>query len=248
MKTLTRKQLESRKARAVRFKRMVAAGQLEAYRTPGGHLRILAESVEAVRQGRQQGQARPVRDASPVLHNRRERLEELTLEAQELRARRELEKLRREEAEETERREAEAEAREQDAAERQEALALEQARLERERAQEQERREAERELAAFRRRWLETTTELLSAKEVRWLSLAERKQILDAIEAEIAKRQPSDEPRMIQIKDLARLAILRVIFHDVPRNPRGGAARPTLAEDYTEVDAVHKAHLKRSSL
>ena len=49
---------------------------------------------------------------------------------------------------------------------------------------------------------------------------------------------------MISSKDLATLTIRRVIFHDVPRNPRGGAAQPTLAEDQTEVDAAHKAHLK----
>lgn len=188
-------------------KRMVADGQLEAYRTPGGHLRILAGSVEAVRAGRQ-GPARPVRDASPVLHNRRERLEELTLEAQELRARRELDKLRREQAEEEAQRQAEAEARDQEAAERQAAVALEQARLERQQAQEQERREAEWELAAFRCRWLETTTELLAAKELRWLSATERKQILDAVEAEIAKRQPSDEQRMIEIVGCAIAAVI----------------------------------------
>jgi excisionase family DNA binding protein len=66
-------------------KRMVAEGRIEAYRTPGRHLRILAESVEAMREGKH-GQPRPVRDASPVLQNRRERLEELTLETQEVRA------------------------------------------------------------------------------------------------------------------------------------------------------------------
>src|SRR5205809_55728 len=96
-------------------KRMAADGQLEAFRTPGGHLRIVAESIEALRE---QGQRpRLVREASLVLHNRRERLEELTIEAQELRARRELEKLRREQAEDEEQRQAEAEARDLEAAE-----------------------------------------------------------------------------------------------------------------------------------
>jgi len=71
------------------LKRMAAEGRLESFRTPGGHLRILGESVDAVRD-HPQTQPRPVRDASPVLQNRRERLEELTLEAQERRAKREL--------------------------------------------------------------------------------------------------------------------------------------------------------------
>ncbi|HEV2495231.1 MAG TPA: helix-turn-helix domain-containing protein [Terriglobia bacterium] len=188
------------------LKRMAADGQLESFRTPGGHLRILAESIEAVREHRQQ--PRPLRDASPLLHNRRERLEELTLDAQELRARRELAKLRREEAEEAEQRESEAEERERQQAERLQALAVEQARIERQLAQDEQRREAERELIAFHSRWLETATELLTAKELRWLSAAERKEILDALEAEIAKRQPQDEPRMTRIVGHAVVAIV----------------------------------------
>ena len=76
-----------------------------------------------------QTQPRPVRDASPVLQNRRERLEELTLEAQEHRARRELARLRQEEQEEAEKQEAEAEAREQAAAQREAELEIERERL-----------------------------------------------------------------------------------------------------------------------
>lgn len=178
-------------------KRMEAEGRLQSFRTPGGHLRITAESIEALREQRRQ--PRPLRDASPLLHNRRERLEELTLDAQELRARRELEKLRREEAEEAEQRESEAEEREREQAERLKALEVEQARIERQVTQEEQRREAERELAGFHARWLETATELLAAKELRWLSAAQRKEMLDSLEAEIARRQPQDEPRMIRI-------------------------------------------------
>lgn len=188
------------------LKRMASDGQVESFRTPGGHLRILAESIEAVREHRQ-AQPRPVRDASPVLQNRRERLEELTLEAQELRARRELEKLRREEQEEAERREAEAQVREEEADQRRAELELErdhleheqaqaEARLERERTLERQCREAERELAAFRCRCLDTATEALSRQECAWLSASQRKEVLDGLETEIEKRQPADEPRM----------------------------------------------------
>ena len=185
-------------------KRMVAEGRVEGFRTPGGHLRILAESIEAVREQRQ---PRPVRGASPVLQNRRERLEELTLEAQEMRARRELEKLRRYEQEEAESREAEAEAREQEAAQREAELELErerlehdqaqeQARLERERAQEQARREAEQERAAFRCRWQDKASEAVSAYEYRWLSASQRKEVLEGLEAVIYQRHAADEGRM----------------------------------------------------
>ena len=121
------------------LKRMAAEGRVETFRTPGGHLRILAESIEAVRE-HLQAQPRPVRNASPVLQNRRERLEELTLEAQEHRARRELAKLRKEEQEEAERLEAEEEARDQAAAQRQAEIEIERERLRHERAKEIARR------------------------------------------------------------------------------------------------------------
>jgi excisionase family DNA binding protein len=194
-------------------KRMVAEDRLESFRTPGGHLRITAESIKAVREQRQ-AQPRPVREASPVLQNRRERLEELTLEAQEHRARRDLEKMRREEQEEAERREAEAEDREEEAAQRDAELKLERERLEQERARleydqaqepkriereqahERQRQQAEQQLTAFRCRWQEKAGEAVAAYEYRWLSATQRKEILEGLEAEIAKRQPTDDPRM----------------------------------------------------
>ena len=155
----------------------------------------MAESVEAVREHRQT-QPRRVRDASPVLQNRRERLEELTLEAQEHRAKRELEKLRREEQEEAEKEEAEAEAREQAAAQREAELEIERERLRRDRTREMQRREVERELADFRCRWLDEANTALSAPQYCWLSPIQRKEILEGLEAEIEKRHPADEPRM----------------------------------------------------
>lgn len=177
---------------------MAAEGRVESFRTPGGHLRVLAESIEAVRE-RRQTQPRPVRDASPVLQNRRERLEELTLEAQEHRARRDLEKLRREEQEEAERQEAEAEALEQAAAQRETELEIGRERLRRDRAKEIERRQAERELADFRCRWLDEANTALSALQYSWLSPSQRKEILEALEAEIEKRHLADDPRMATI-------------------------------------------------
>jgi excisionase family DNA binding protein len=186
-------------------KRMAADGHVEGFRTPGGHLRIIAESIEALREQRRQ--PRPVREPSPVLQNRRERLEELTLEAQEHRARRELEKLRREEQKEADALEAEAQAREDEAVQREAEIELERERLELERAQQRARqereqaeerakREAQQALAAFRCRWQTKASEALSAYEYRWLSATQRKEMLGGLEAEIEKRQPADEPRM----------------------------------------------------
>ena len=180
------------------LKRMAAEGRVESFRTPGGHLRILAESVEAVTEHRQT-QPRPVRGASPVLQNRRERLEELTLEAQEHRARRELEKLRREEQEEAERLETEAEAREQEAAQREAEVEIERERLRHEHAKEMQRREAERQLAEFRYRWLEEANAALAETNYSWLSPIQKNAILQALELEIKKLGPADEPRMAGI-------------------------------------------------
>jgi hypothetical protein len=145
-----------------------------------------------------------------VLQNRRERLEELTLEAQEHRAKQELEKLKREEREEAENREAEAQARAEAASQRQAEIELERERLELEKVQEEARQEHERaqerhrlqaaqELAAFRCRWQEKASEAFTACKYQWLSASQRKEIVEGLEAEIAKRQPTDDPRMSTI-------------------------------------------------
>lgn len=188
------------------LKRMVKDGALDGFRTPGGHLRVTAESIEALKDHRQP-RTRPVREASPVLQNRRERLEELNIQAQEHRARRELEKLQREEQQEAERREAEAQARGEEAAQRQAEIELERERLEREKAQERRRLEreraeeqaqfeAEQELAAFHQRWYDAATEAVATPKLAWLTPGQRKEVTEALEAEIERRQPADEPRM----------------------------------------------------
>jgi excisionase family DNA binding protein len=188
------------------LKRMVAEDRLESFRTPGGHLRILAESLETVREPRAE-RVRPASSASPVLQNRRERLEELTLEAQEVRARRQLTQLQREEDEDDERRQAEEEACEQEEAERQAEFDLEQERLEQQQAQERSRKEALRAMAAFRCRWLEEAARVLNAPQSYWLTAAQKKEIMGAVETEINKRQPVDEPRMVTILALTIAAL-----------------------------------------
>jgi excisionase family DNA binding protein len=187
-------------------KRMQGDHQLEGFRTPGGHLRVTAESIAAVKESTQ-ANPRAVRGPSPVLQNRRERVEEITLETQELRAKQELENLRREEQEERGRREAEAQARRDETAERQAQLDLERKRLDLQKAQERSRQQqeqaetrrkaaVERELAAFRLRWHGKASEEVSANAYRWLSARQRKEVLDGLENEIEKRQPADEPRL----------------------------------------------------
>lgn len=177
---------------------MVGEGRLESFRTPGGHLRILAASVDTLPESRRE-RFGPVREPSSVLQNRRERLEELTLEAQEMRAKRELVRLQREDQMEAERREAEEDARASEAAERQVELELERERLEHECAQERASKEAARARAAFRCHWLEEVNQALGDPQCDSLSAGQKKEIIDAVEAEIEKRKPSDAPRMVTI-------------------------------------------------
>ena len=144
-------------------RQMVARGQLVAFRTPGGHLRFTADSVRAAK-------GEPVSESgrqslpSP-LQNRRERVEELNLEAQEFRAERQLDALRREQEEEEADRRAEEEALLQERKDQARALVLDRQRAKREQAEERERRRAAEEAQAQRQRfissWLEVALALI---------------------------------------------------------------------------------------
>src|SRR5579875_285307 len=174
-------------------RRMAAEGALKGFRTPGGHLRITRDSLETVRTGTKE--KREAQGPSPVLRNRRERVEELALEAQELRAEREIQRLRQEQDEAQAELEAEAKAEEREA----EAARLQLERVQVQQARERELREAERELQAFRARWLEETEKVLAQYRLSWLSDSQRREVLSTCEAEIGKRQVSDAPRMAVI-------------------------------------------------
>lgn len=87
----------------------MARGQLASFRTPGGHLRIPSESIGAYRDGRPH-RTNPGSTGSTALQGRRENLEGLRLETEELRARRDLRKLQEEEQEVEDQRRAEAHA------------------------------------------------------------------------------------------------------------------------------------------
>lgn len=88
---------------------LVARGQLASFRTPGGHLRIPSESVASYREGRP-NRTNPANITSMALQGRRENLEGLRLETEELRVRRDLRKVQEEEQEVENRRKAEAQA------------------------------------------------------------------------------------------------------------------------------------------
>ena len=202
-------------------KRMAQEGRIEGFRTPGGHLRVSAESVEALKDHRQP-HARGVANASSVLQSKREEVEALLLESQALKARQGLERLQRSELEQAKSADAEAEERKQDAALRQAELDLERERLHFERAQEREKAKAERDLDEFRTRWMKNSTEGVSSLYAAFfLTAHERKEILDALEAEVEKRSPSDEPRMLQILALTmRTVVERLIAEREARDMR----------------------------
>ncbi len=174
------------------LKRMAHDGRIETFRTPGGHLRVTAESLVNTRAPRPALNFPP---ASSVLQNRRERVEELGLEAQELRAKREIAKLQADQEAEARRRQEEAQAQERAASREAEAqrLRLERVRL-RSQQQEQERQQAER-LAMWRAKWLENAT----ARLPYWLSPGQRKEAVQALEVEVAKRGPESERFMDQL-------------------------------------------------
>jgi excisionase family DNA binding protein len=173
------------------LKRMCETGDIPYFKTPGGHLRIPAEGLKSM-----QGKAGGSTTSTPsgVLQSRRERVEELNLEGQELRAQRELRKLRNEEAAETAQRRAEDEARQQQSQQRaQEAAQQQIARLNRE-AQERRERVELGQIAEFRQRWFQIAEN--KADGVDRLSAVQRKQLLEALEIEINRRTPADECRM----------------------------------------------------
>lgn len=168
------------------LRRMVAQKRISAFRTPGGHLRITAENLNRYQSGTTTTSSPQV---SQVLKNRRERIEELALEAQELRARQEIERLRHDNDEEERQRTAEIEADERSAerAVESQRLRLERVRIQRER-QDRDRQEAER-LAMWRAKWLEKAMEKLPD----WLLPTQRREAVRAIESEISKRRPECE-------------------------------------------------------
>lgn len=166
------------------LKSMCAGGQLACFRTPGGHLRISSDAMDSIRSN---GRARASVSSAPsgVLQARRERVEELNLEGQELRAQRQLESLRTEQAAEIERRAAEERAKEIEHEEQRERSRAERERQERESAEQ----EAERRRTELHQRFLSAAAVSLPSR----LSVARSEQLLDALETEFIRRGVEDD-------------------------------------------------------
>ena len=179
-------------------RRMVQDGDLRSFRTPGGHIRVPSSSIEKFRAGADD-ELDPVDPPSSVLQSRRERIEELSLEAEELRAKRQLDQIRRDQAaEESERADAE-DARNRRAQRERDSAAVELRRMERQQERERAQTERERIQREFFARWLRFGNDLLLRPDYRWLSASQRKTVVDAVEDESGNRDVDDEERMKEI-------------------------------------------------
>jgi excisionase family DNA binding protein len=166
------------------LKRMIAAGQLEAFRSPGGHVRVSNAGLEKLLRG--SASPTPV-PRSSVLQNKQERVEELSLDLQEKRARRELRRFDEEDAD-VERRRTDAQ-RNQELADRRAATQrqLDRARAEEIRRREEREADASRESAEFRGRWILWTTQTIP----RWFSPDQAQNVTSAVESALSTFQPS---------------------------------------------------------
>lgn len=153
------------------IRRMIRNGELQTFGTPGGHLRVAAESLDRIRDGRTEGSRN--REPSSVLKNRREGLEGQGIEIQELRGQRDLRQLRKEKAEDTER-------------DRQDVLRKEREQLE---EKEQPRREVERAQLEENRRRRERQEDAERARDI-----AEDEKRRDAIVEAAIKEVQYDLP------------------------------------------------------
>lgn len=201
------------------IQRAVDDGDLSAFKTPGGHTRIPAASLDAfMNQNLSSGRAA----ASTPLNHRREILESKKLRLQEAAVDEELREIR-----EDKRARAKERRREKARIERQQEIRLREQENEARRIEltaEESRRREDRKLreSQFRRRWTdrcfsacsaastspasvfdipagdwlrlrEARTELLGRHDTDWLESSQRKQIFEALRAEVERHQPEEE-------------------------------------------------------
>jgi excisionase family DNA binding protein len=172
---------------------LIARGQLTSFRTPGGHLRIPSESVAAYRDGRP-NRTNPANTTSTALQGRRDNLESLRLETEELRVRRDLRKIQEEEQEVENRRKAEAQAtalRRKEERERRREEAVREADVRRQQTAEAE---AIRRRRQWENRWIDFALRLLPKDAPQSLELDVHQTVADAL----AKFDPDQSEQIIE--------------------------------------------------
>ena len=182
------------------LKRMAAEGQIKSSRTPGDHVRVLRHDVDRLLRR----EAPASVSVSTVLANKKERVEELSLELQERRAMREIRKLSEEDAEAQQRRTETRRVHELSEKRAVEETRLEAARDAERREREQREAEAQRQRAEFRRRWLSFATDRFPV----WVSYDQRQGLLAAVEETISARDVADVqlmPRLLLSDTVSRV-------------------------------------------
>ncbi len=170
-------------------KAMFRRGELDGFLTPGRHLRISSESLESFRAS---GRSRtPAPAPSTTLQTRRERIEFLNLEGEELRARRELDRLR-----------ADGDAEEQERASKDHAKGLErEERVERARAERLHQERLQQDADTERRRALlrqQVQLALCVTVPVE-LGLDKKRELSDLLETELSRANVEDSESAIPI-------------------------------------------------
>lgn len=167
------------------IKRMIAEGRLRSAKTRGGHVRVLRADVDKLLRPDS-----PATDAATdPLKNKRERVSELVLDAQTLRARRELKRLRAEDSQEELARREEAHA-----ALLAEQRTLEEMRLNRERLAQDRDRVRKRE---DHERWERTLVNRAIKVFPDWFSLEQEKAVIAAVKQTLANYDVGDDSEEI---------------------------------------------------
>lgn len=164
-------------------KEMARAGELDAFKTVGGHWRFSVAGIEEYRKGRRVGLRLQSVATSVSLVSRRERVEDLNLKAQEIRARQQLSELQDEQASEADRRTMETQARKLE-----HQRSLEQVRADRQRQKcERQRAEAEHRREAIREQVLLAAPEVLAEAFPEGASYEQQRSFADALDIELRR-------------------------------------------------------------
>ena len=225
-------------------KKMVRDRKLRGWHTPGGHLRISAESVRQFLEGSGTKETQHRGEPSGVLQNRRERVEEINLGNQELRATRDANKLRKELADDAERERVDQQRKEREQRQEEERNRLEQQRIDRDRRDQTSAAQAQRQDRERDR------LERENSNRERQNAIAQAEEVLPSR----AKSFPSvygsnPTPWQIKLRRKVREAIAELSVDASPEEIRDTAieAGQAVAQEYKEEHAAEDRKQSRET-
>lgn len=172
--------------------RLARSGKIRSFRTPGGQHRFRREDLESLASGN--GHTAEMRAVAPSVQSKRQEVEELGLELQSRRVRRDLAKIEAEDAE-VERQRAEAQRVEGLANKR----ALAEIRLTRSQAREERQREAQQEAAERERAaWLTGILDAALSSLPRDVPAETRKSVGEAVRESLAQMGPGESLQLVE--------------------------------------------------